>query len=842
MTSETPEPVRCPHCDAPNPAGAASCSECGMPLPAPAAQSGSRPAWLPPAALDAETALPAPPPPWLPPAPAARPPEPVEPPPGWLPGREVPSASAGGNSTADAPTADAVPGWLAGLPAGGDEPQPEGGEQAPAMPQAGIPAWLAELEAAGGEPAAAPGEADDEDAEIGWLEELSAAVAAEEEPVEEDDAPPDWIKELGQLRSGSQAGRAPAPEPPAPEAESALPSWLAESLAGDDAPTGAPAQQQDDEPPDWLAAAQVEAGDEPEGQPGDGATMPEWLQQARELEGAEAEPGSAAPARTNDTPDWLRGSSDLAVAEDEAALSPPAGEDMPDWLRGVDFSAVAAAPGEADAPPAPEAEATPADALGDAGQEGRPAGSAPAAPGAEPDLDWLQGFDFEDELGLAEAGPGGAALDGEDLLGFSGSLLEPAEPPDAEPGEGEALPAAPGELPAWLRAGPEGVVEPAPGGEDLLDRIQGLRFTAIAGEEPADGREAGVETVGALKHVTGVIQPELIFEGSTLAVDEPVQELIVTPGDLEQVALVERLLAEEAQPPGVQGRRRALPVLRWLVAVLLIAAAGVPLLPGADGAALFPEPRGGQNVGAFYGVLEEAAQGGARVLIAFEYEPDTAAEMQPLAGAVLSHLLRAEGARVYAVSTRPLGPAMAEAAREQEDVAALLAGQQEAWTNLGYLPGRAVGINSLVNGAPAGARPPFAADAAGQPTGLGARDLEDLGVDLIVVLAARPEDVQVWIEQAGALAGEGQRMVAAVSQRALPAAQPYVASGQLAGTLSGLSDAAAYRALLGGPPPAALTTRLNAQMVAAGAAALLIVLGGVFFGLSSLRQQQEQAR
>ncbi len=442
----------------------------------------------------------------------------------------------------------------------------------------------------------------------------------------------------------------------------------------------------------------------------------------------------------------------------------------------------------------------------------------------EVDIEWSEvERGLEEGLAIEEAAP---PLEGGDLLGLTSDLLTP-------PAE-EELPLPPpvegAELPEWLRglhelgAAPE-VSGPAAEGEypDWLEQIRDLRYEAIAGEAEKPPL-LGTEAVGALKDVAGVIQPELIFEGSSLHVGELPQELVISDRQAEQIALLRRVLAREAQGVTVAPQRRwGVPLLRWLVALVLIIAVAAPLLLNMaplDPALAGQRPSAG--VIEAYRTLENLRTGSSTVLVAFEYEADTAAELEPLAVTLLEHLAAQPTTTVYAISTRPTGAAMADAVLYQEGIRALLGERAETWVNLGYLPARASGIYSLATGVMQAAPLP---------------PLSSGDVDLIVVLAARSDDLRIWVEQAGR--PTGIPVLAATSASMAALAQPYWASGQVVAVLSGLNDAAAYQTFGGRQASATLAGRWNAQILGGGAAAALIALGSLLYGFLALRNRGE---
>ena len=84
---------------------------------------------------------------------------------------------------------------------------------------------------------------------------------------------------------------------------------------------------------------------------------------------------------------------------------------------------------------------------------------------------------------------------------------------------------------------------------------------------------------------------------------------------------------------------------------------------------------------------------GAPVLVAFEYDPATQAELDPQARAVVAHLMR-RGARIVALSLMPQGPALADSLMSE-----LAAGQGyrygDDYINLGYLSGEEAALAAI---------------------------------------------------------------------------------------------------------------------------------------------------
>jgi len=626
-------------------------------------------------------------------------------------------------------------------------------------------------------------------------------------------APPDWLRP----RSTPEL---PREAPPAEE----IPTWLqeleeptTEVLGVEEIELFAPSAEapSSDEALDWLSglfAAPPEAEAQPE-------------EKEAEAQETREQPEMPTPLLATGKPEWL------SEEKEEAPL-----EEIPPWLADLG-EPTAGTPEPVKAEPSAEAEVpewlqelgTPAletTALQEGAPPEEPPSAAVSASGEEL-AGWAE-MDLELELGKGLTAGEATLPEARDLLGLASDLELPA----AE----EELPLPThledAELPEWLRGlhdlgvAPE-VTEPTAEVEaGLLDQIRDLRYEAIVSAEEQPSR-LGAEAVGALKDVAGVIQPELIFEGSALRISEPMQELVISDKQAEQIALLRRTLAREAQGVAVAPRRRwGVPLLRWLVALILIVAAAAPLLLNIT--PLAPSLAGQSpavGVTEAYRALENLSTGESAVLVAFEYEADTAAELEPLAMTLLAHLAAQPATKVYAISTRPTGAAMADAALRHENIRLLLGERVDTWINLGYLPARASGIYSLAIGATQAAPLPR---------------LDNREVNLIIVLAAHSDDLRAWVEQAGR--PTGIPVLAATSASVTALAQPYRDSGQVVAVLSGLNDAAAYQALSSGATHPALIDRWNAQALAGGAAAVLITLGSLLYGISYLRNRQGASR
>jgi hypothetical protein len=261
--------------------------------------------------------------------------------------------------------------------------------------------------------------------------------------------------------------------------------------------------------------------------------------------------------------------------------------------------------------------------------------------------------------------------------------------------------------------------------------------------------------------------------------------------------------------------RASVPRLLYL---LLLAAVVLPLAYPAIGADLVVQV--GAEARQFYGALESVPPKGL-VLIAFDYDPGAGGELNPQARAIVGHLLH-RGVKVVAVSLRPAGPYLAQAAfRQVKDKGGYRYGDD--FVDLGYLAGEEAALAS------------FAQDLAlatpvdwvrGRPLAEYPMLRQHAGVqqfDLLVVLADNEPALRRWIGQIGSR--YGLKMAVGLSALAAPPAQPFLRSGQLAGMLSGVPGAAEYEELLGQPGPGAVA--LAPQSLAHGVVLLAIAAGNV---------------
>lgn len=623
-----------------------------------------------------------------------------------------------------------------------------------------------------------------------WLAQLRGA-AEEPSPEEEQEAEPpaaeipEWLLQLGVV---------PPVTAPEPEAEAATPPFL----------TSAPEEGFAQERPEWLAESgpileekPVPEGVQEEPAPEEFPSPPEpYLPEVPEVSPVEG-PAPAAPSAG--LPDWL--------AELVSTPAPVAPSGPPPFIEApLELPSEEPSPFAPEGPtPAPEAPSVPPvlpDWLKDFGLPAPP--EAPEAPKAVPPitLDWL-------EEGLAAA---------------PSQEVATAVPPIVV--EEEILPGPPSvEVPDWLLAARERP-ETAPrapsdfGGLVPAEIPEWLK--PLRPREMEEAAEEAVEAEGLLAGIRGALSAGrgLDMPAAAAARLRPVGP---TPAAVARAELLQGLLARPLfQPP--EEKREALKgatgwvASRLLVGLLLLAAILAPLLVQVP---FFGIPAG-SGVDQLYARIE-ALSPETPVLLAWEYGPVEAEEMDRVAGPVVVHLLR-RGARVLIVSTRPEGPATAVALlnRWVPDPQALT-GQV---VNLGYQPGGASGVREILSNL--GGRTEFS-------TGVPAADLEAMqgvrsvaDVGMVLLLAAQPDDLRIWVEQIAA-ANPNIPVGAGVSARVEPVAGAYLGAGQLQGIVSGWAGGAAYERRVDAGQGRVYQYYLTSLGLAQLAVAALMVVGALVF-------------
>ncbi|MEE9616590.1 MAG: hypothetical protein V3T90_06270, partial [Anaerolineae bacterium] len=572
----------------------------------------------------------------------------------------------------------------------------------------------------------------------------------------------------------------PAPEEPVPDmpAPAEIPDWLQEVASSEAALPEAALTVIEPSPEESAPEIPIPAP----------AEIPDWLQ---EIASSEAAPPEAALTVLEPTPE-------------EPAPDMPAPAEIPDWLQEIAPSETAA-PGAAPPPPPPFV-GTPSPAVAEVSEWLREiAPEEEAIPEAAPSVpplvelpteaestetpEWLTEFQAEPTPPSAPAAP---IFEGVTLL------------PPSEPGIGAAEEdLARAEIPDWLEA------------------LRPEAAEAATEEQPA-------ETEGPLRGLRGVLPAAPTIE--VPHVRESTLPAEVSEMSLARAQLLQSLLARPAEMPQPEVHRRGISIgeriQRWLVAAVLLVAVGGILIPPLVGfnvptltqSTTSPAANGRiefQHLMNLYSAVQSTGAGDT-VLVAFEYGPPEADELNLVAEPILRHLLD-QGAHISVVSTRPEG--LAVAAGLLSDIVS----SEERYTLVNYRPGDATGVSQLLT------------DCEILPGGGTDGDARH---GLILVLTAQPGPLRWWIEQTRAR-GDTSPVVAGISTALAPAAYPYLdtSAGQLEGAISGLSGAATYEAYRGLEGRA--TQRINALAAGHAAVAGLMVLGAIIYAFGGARGRKK---
>jgi len=230
---------------------------------------------------------------------------------------------------------------------------------------------------------------------------------------------------------------------------------------------------------------------------------------------------------------------------------------------------------------------------------------------------------------------------------------------------------------------------------------------------------------------------------------------------------------------------------RGALYLLVLLAALVPWFSGNLTGALV-KPRA--SVIALAADLASVPEGGA-ALVAFDYGPGAAGELDPLAIAALQGFA-SRSVRVLALSTDPAG--LGQAQRILDAIAQDGSGYEYGadYVVLGFVPGQEAGLRA-VGESLLGA---FPADYYGVASGAGAplasmpvmRDITSVrDVDRIIVISDDSQAIRRWVEQVQSR--QGIQIDALVTAAVEPLLTPYRQSGQLGHVLGAATGAAEYR-------------------------------------------------
>jgi hypothetical protein len=755
-----------------------------------------------------------------------------------------------GNAT---PAASDTPDWMRSL----DTPS----AATPAQ-SSDTPDWLSSLGAADSGAqnndamfgSATPAASDTPD----WMRSLDTPSAAT--PAQSSDTP-DWLSSLGAVDSGAQNNEALFGS--ATPTASDTPDWM-RSL---DTPSAATSAQSSDTP-DWLSSL----GAADSGAQNDDAMFdsvaptasdtPDWM---RSLE----TPSAATSAQSSDTPDWLSslGAADSVAQNNDAMFgsATPAASDTPDWLQGLGSETPSATPTPAvnddwlKGAQGGASQPAQSDQLSEADMPSWLAGaSTPASlpPAAEPQKDtesaalgdvpsWLkaaapQSSIYDDLRAPQPAAP--VAPSDSSSSGWTSAFksLDPALPAQSEPaaaftadssGSADSLFT---DMPDWLSGAVETpALSAAPETKPAEDTIEASQLpswvqamrpvdTGVAQIAATSGRSQTLEARGAFAGLQGAL-PAAPSYAPTSKPKTYSLKLQATGEQLSQAALLEQILAAETSPVPIASfsTLRTSNILRWSLAFIFFAMAFAVLSMRTQ---IFSLPVGvpfeiDTAIQAVQFIPEDAP-----VLVAFDYEPARVGEMEAVAGPLFDNLTLFHRPRLTFIATNENSSLLADRFMLTGPMAAHTKNGLQ-YLNLGYLPGGQMGIRAFAQNPRAAA--PFDVTFAPAWDSVQLQDVKSFSQFAAFILVTDSSDAaRVWIEQTTSVRGTVPIVVIASAQAA-PMIQPYYASGQIKGLVSGLQGGAVFEQSNAGRPGTA-RAYWDAYSIGMLIAAALIVFGGLW--------------
>jgi hypothetical protein len=275
---------------------------------------------------------------------------------------------------------------------------------------------------------------------------------------------------------------------------------------------------------------------------------------------------------------------------------------------------------------------------------------------------------------------------------------------------------------------------------------------------------------------------------------------------------------------------------RRVIYILMALSVLIPLVLKLD----FPIPVGNGPSMALYDFIDQLPEG-STVIVSFDYDPSTKAELQPMAVALSRHLF-SRHIRIIGMALWPQGVSLGQQAMSAVGDS-IGAEQYSDWVMLGYTVGG--GVSVLRMGSSIQAVYPQDRDGVPYdsiPLLQGIRKLGD--VAMVVALSAGDPGIHAWVMMAGDTygvpIGGGCTAVSA------PEFYTYLGTGQLLGLLGGLRGAADYETILRqripGAPGGLATPGMAAQSISHLVIMGFIVIGNVAFFAGRRRSRKGGAK
>jgi hypothetical protein len=359
------------------------------------------------------------------------------------------------------------------------------------------------------------------------------------------------------------------------------------------------------------------------------------------------------------------------------------------------------------------------------------------------------------------------------------SVVDEAAPPESIPSpitNADAI--APGELPSWVQA-----MRPVDAG--------------ISQAAAALTADRTLETRGALAGLQGVLPAAPGYAPTSKPKPYSIK-LQASEEQLSHAALLEQILSAETSPVSIGsfaalGTSRA---LRWLLVVLFFVILPAVLFMRTTFFALPDSMYVPIEVGGALNAAQSIPQD-APVLAIFDYDPARAGEVESIAMPMFDQLILRRS-RLTFVSTAETGAVLAERLISSGYLAGHNYQSGVQYLNLGYLPGGQMGIRAFAENPVEAAPYAFAqtsmldfapVSAWTMPPLAGVNSLPQFAA--LVLITDDADSARAWIEQTTSTRGSTPFVVISSAQAA-PMLQPYFASGQISGLVSGLHGGALF--------------------------------------------------
>ena len=319
--------------------------------------------------------------------------------------------------------------------------------------------------------------------------------------------------------------------------------------------------------------------------------------------------------------------------------------------------------------------------------------------------------------------------------------------------------------------------------EELDDRLRSLRERSLGDPLPGAAALFDVDEV--------LVTPE--FQRKPGGV---ISAVALSKAQEQQVELLKDIVGGslDASAEGDGGRPRLSPrfslsaLIRLALSALLVLVVALPFVSSDYAVGDLTPPEDRPALTSMYDLLDDLAQD-EYVLVALEYGPTAAGELDALADLLLRHIV-AKSAKPVIVSSNPIALIHAQNIIRKINRSVAAAGisleANQDYYLLRYLPGGALGLRELSENFADVAR----VSAKGELTGLEVSALEDMS--LILLIAESAEDLRLWVEQV-LPETEDARLLVATGYAAEPLAAAYADSlDEVVGLVVGFRDAYLY--------------------------------------------------